>query len=620
MIKKIETNNIQDVQNIMTITLNTKSNAANDAVLESWEIEIEDEGKKIGTTLQQLKSFITSMTYVLHGENPRDAWSFPFMMSKKTIMCHIYSHKLSEVFHWLRNIFSEELSVFTNTWMSPITADISINNVIFRMHDTSRLVPKTLEEWAKDENLSGNIILEGMKEYREKYGSLYKIPVSQAGEVRRECRKKITDKEWIEQTEATIKSYTLKTYSDLVTCFMGGTLGVNQIYKDMLVHNVYSDDLGSAYPGVMATRKFPVSPWEACEYDTSNTNYRYYLKVKFNNVNAKGINKFYPFKKCDDGINQQEDGLALSSAGEVTLTLTDIDFEIFKNNYDFSDFEILECYRSKAAYLPKQLVKLILKYYGEKTLLKGTDQISKYRKAKITNNCFYGVAVTKTITDEITFEKGEWKKNEIKTEDDFNKARDNLLKSKQFLSYQIGVWVTAYVREILWNIIPEIDKYVVYFDTDCIKHTNKTDVFEKANAKIMENIKAAAEYHNISIKKFCPDNRPIGCFEVEKMSYDFKALDVKRYAKKTDDGVEAFISGMPKDHINIKSVNELTNNMSWSAEVSGRYNIYYNEGNSFTVSTMPAPFRMNSYNDYELITILTGRNINNNKTKMFRSL
>lgn len=617
--KTAKNKNQIDVQNIMTLNLNTETINNKEANIISWEFEIEDEGKRTGNTLTQLKSFLTAMSYVLHDVDPSNFFRDALAFSQPNMVCHVYTHELSSVFHWLRNIFNENMSVFTNTWMSPITADIHLNNVTFRLHDTSRLVPKNLEEWAKDEDLSGNIVLEGMKIYREKYRYLYNIPVTQAGEVRHECRKKITDKAWLEQTNETIKSYDLNTYRDLISCFMGGTLGVNEAYRNMLLSGVYSDDLGSAYPGVMATRKFPVSPWEDAEYEPSD-DYRFYLTVKFINPKAIGKNKFYPFKKCDDSINPEEEGLALSNADEVTLTLTDVDFEIFKRTYTYDSYEILKCKRSKADYLPTQLVKLILKYYNEKTLLKGTDQVSKYRKAKITNNCFYGVAVTKTITDDITFEKGEWKKHEIKTEDDFNKARDNLLKSKQFLSYQIGVWVTAYVREIMWSIIPSIDDYVVYFDTDCVKHTNKTDIFKEVNKIQMTFIRQAAAHHNIEVSKFMPKNRPIGCFEEEAYSYEFKALDIKKYAKRTDDGIEAFISGMPKDHINLQSVNDLKNNLRWTAEESGRFNIFYNEGKSYSVSVVPAPFKMKDYNDYEMLTLISGGTLRNNKTQMFRSL
>ena len=162
----------------------------------------------------------------------------------------------------------------------------------------------------------------------------------------------------------------------------------------------------------MAVRKFPVSPWENSSYDR-DPDYRYYLEVEFKNVKSKYQNKFYPFKKCYDGEGQIDDGIGLESANELTLVMTDIDFEIFKQTYD-CEYEIKRCRRSKAEYLPKQLVKLILEFYGMKTELKGTDRVSEYRHAKISNNCVYGVAVTKTITDDIVFEKGEWKKKEIK--------------------------------------------------------------------------------------------------------------------------------------------------------------------------------------------------------------
>lgn len=609
-----------NIQNIMTVEFNTTSKDAKTASFDSYRFEIEGEGVKTGNSLESFRDFIEACTYIMHNVKPFDPWSIPQMMGQKTIIAHIYTHELSYVFHWMRNVFSKELSVFTNTWMNPITADLTINNVIFRFHDTSRLVPKSLEEWAHDENLSGNIVLEGMKCYRSKYGSLEKIPVSQAGELRRECRRKITNKAWLQQTEETIRSYDLSTYQDLIRCFMGGTLGVSPIYKNLLLHDVMSDDLASAYPGVMATRKFPVSPWEDSEYKTNDNDYFYYLTVNVKRPYAKGINKFYPFAKCDNSVNPEEEGFALSYADEVTLTLTDIDFEIFKRTYNYESIDIIKCRRSKAAYLPKQLVKIILKNYADKTELKGTDEVSKYREAKIKNNCMYGISVTKTITDEISFEDGVWVKKEIRTEEDFNKARDNSLKAKQFLSYQIGVWVTAYVREIMWNIIPKIDADVVYFDTDCIKHNNPTTAFKEENDRLLNLIKAAAEHHHISVTKFCPKNKPIGLFETEALSYDFKALDVKRYAKRTDDGVEAFISGMPKDHINLEYVKDLSDTMEWSPESSGRYQITYNDTDGFSVTKIPAPFRMRPYYDSELLQMIIGLNIRCNKTKMFRSL
>lgn len=618
MINKKEIKNIVEVENIMTIKINTVSKRSDTASLESWDFGIEDEGTKTGRTLEELKSFITAMTYVLHGVDRNNSWSEVIMCSNKTILCHIYTHEAAYVFHWLRNIFSDNMSVFTNTMMSPITADITINNVIFRMHDTERLVNRTLEEWANDEELKGDIVMEGIKKYRDRYKTLYDIPLTQAGEVRRLMKFRVNDADWINQTKETIKSYDFDTYKDLVRCFMGGTLGVNDMYRGMLLNNVYSDDLGSAYPGVMAVRKFPVSPWENSSYDR-DPDYRYYLEVEFKNVKSKYQNKFYPFKKCYDGEGQIDDGIGLESANELTLVMTDIDFEIFKQTYD-CEYEIKRCRRSKAEYLPKQLVKLILEFYGMKTELKGTDRVSEYRHAKISNNCVYGVAVTKTITDDIVFEKGEWKKKEIKTEEDFNKKRDELLQSKQILSYQIGVWVTAYVRAIMWSIIPEIDNDVVYFDTDCIKHLNDTDIFDNVNKAIMHAIKVAAAYHGIDTFKFCPKNKPIGCFEKEDFCHEFKAIKVKCYAKRTDKGVDAVISGLPKDRIKLKNVDDLNGKNRWSAEESGVYNVYYNEGKQYTVSRMPAPFSLSNYTDVEMSFILAGHDYNINKTTVFRAL
>lgn len=620
MVKIVKRHRTQEVDNIMSLKIQTRTISMTEAVFEGWELEVEDEGVFRGETLEDLKRYLLSISYVVHGADVSEPWAEFVVAGTPCVVCHIYAYDAAVIFHWLRNVYNSELSVFTNTWAHPITADIPVNNTIFRLHDVERLVGKSAEEWANDENLTGNVIIEGMKKYREKYGSLYNIPITQAGELRRKCKKAIKSKKWMAQTTETIKSYSYKTYRDLVLAFAGGTMGVNEYYKRMKIRNVHSFDMSSAYPGVMVSRKFPVTPWEPCGYDRDE-NYRYYLVVKFVNVRAKTINKFFPFAKCKDGRGQRDEGLGLKSADEVTLTVTDVDFEIFNKTYRYESLEILECYRSRAEYLPAELIRIILEDYGKKTNLKGTGRVSEYRKAKVDCNLHYGVAVTKTITDEITFHKGEWHRDEILDEKDFNHRRDKSLKSKPFLSYQIGVWVTAYVRDIMWEIIQKLDRYVVYYDTDCIKCVKFSDEFEKANEKIRERIRKAAEVLKIPEADFSPKGRTIGCFEREDFALEFKALDIKRYAYRTESGIVAKITGMPNDHINLQDVDDLKPYMQWSADESGRYLIIYNRnGNNFSVSKLPAEFTMGDYPEFEAFRLIMGWYKDATGTNIFRGL
>lgn len=610
--------NTDDVQNIMTLKLNTRTVSSSSSIFEGWELDVEDERTLSGDSLESLRSCFLAMSYVLHNTTPGDDWADAMINGSREVVCHIYTFEASEVFHWLRNIFAENLSVFTNTWMNPLIAYLRINNCTFQIHDVERLVGKSPEEWAEDDHLSGNITMEGMKQYRERYRSLYNIPVTQAAELRRECKRRIKSEEWFEQTKATIKSYDFKTYRDLCQCFMGGTLGVSKMYRGLLLRNVKSADMGSAYPGVMVSQKFPVTPWEPCTYDRDPA-FRYYLVVHFRGVRSRTICKFWPYNMSEDGSGQVADGLGLESAEELTLTLTDCDLEIFRRVYDFESEEILECYRSRAEYLPRDLVLMILKDYKTKTKLKGTGEASKYRKAKVRCTLYYGVAVTKTITDEILFEGGEWKKEEIKTEKDFIEKRDKLLKSRQFLSYQIGVWVTAYVRAIMWDIIPEIDQFVVYFDTDAVKHTAETDAVERANEKIRERIREVSEFYNIPLADFSPKGRTIGCFEEEALAYEFKALDVKRYAQRTDEGVTAKISGLPRGRADIQKVDEFKPSMKWTPEESGRFAVIYNHtGGVYSVAKVPAGFSIRPYNYGEEMLLLLGRMLDRNVTRIFR--
>ena len=66
MINKKEIKNIVEVENIMTIKINTVSKRSDTASLESWDFGIEDEGTKTGQTRRHICS--TELTEIIHGQ------------------------------------------------------------------------------------------------------------------------------------------------------------------------------------------------------------------------------------------------------------------------------------------------------------------------------------------------------------------------------------------------------------------------------------------------------------------------------------------------------------------------------------------------------------------------
>ena len=58
-------------------------------------------------------------------------------------------------------------------------------------------------------------------------------------------------------------------------------------------------------------------------------------------------------------------------ADYVNISLTNIDYEIIKSQYDFDELYVKDFYIARKGELPKELKDVIMKYYENKTTLKG---------------------------------------------------------------------------------------------------------------------------------------------------------------------------------------------------------------------------------------------------------
>ena len=64
-------------------------------------------------------------------------------------------------------------------------------------------------------------------------------------------------------------------------------------------------------------------------------------------------------------------------ASELTIVLTEVDFEIAKKCYSWDKMQIGVCYSYKRGYLPKEFIECVLVWYGLKTTLKGVADKEK---------------------------------------------------------------------------------------------------------------------------------------------------------------------------------------------------------------------------------------------------
>lgn len=529
----------------------------------------------------------------------RELKDFIHILNKLPKQVHfiIYTHNFSYEFEFLSNILTWE-SVFAREAHSPMYAvpleypDIEIRCSYF-------LTRKSLARWGGElgiPKLVGDldyvtlrtplteltekelgyckrdcvITYEGIKEYRKKYDHVFNIPLTQTGEVRRVIKKKMTKNPTTRNWMISLIPKSARMYSIMKKTFMGGYTHANFTLAGRVI-NPYEDtygkqevgyayDFASAYPSVMCCEKFPVKPFTRCYFDINMMDtYAYMMLVKMTNVRANKRNHYIPFEKCKEFPmkNVTKDNGRIIDADECSMWMTEQDFDIINKSYDF-EYEVIECYRSRKWYLPKELVEYVFELYEAKTKYKGVDEMKEeYKTSKEFVNSLFGMCVTDPIQDSINYEDGHWTKI-LATFDDVEEYLEDLRtnnKGRTFLAYQFGLWITAYARHNLWSCLLQYDEDVIYCDTDSIKMRVKGD-FQWFNDEIQRKLEESCEFHGIDKAMIAPEDKfgvkhPLGHFDAEDEWTEFITLGAKRYCYRSavDGKLHMTVSGMSKQAV-----------------------------------------------------------------------
>lgn len=544
-----------------------------------------------GRTLEEFKTFIEELNEICP--------------ARKIVYVHYFSHE----FQFLLNIFKFD-DVFARNSHKPLTAYIEKYNLEFRC--SYMLTRLSLDTWGSQlpvKKLKGNldynvlrtpltsltqkeldycyndvlVMYEGIKRFKTKYEHVYNIPLTQTGEVRREVKYRLSkNRNWLRKCQSLLPT-TLDDFKDLLNAFIGGSVIANYLYKDTVVSNVLMYDIASSYPWVMVSEKYPMN-----ELKKITTNFDKYLfdpyyayLINFTVYNVESITncKFLSKSKVINDKNTECDNGRIIRSTEFTVTLTNVDFDIFNKCYEYSDIDIHYMKVSTTNYLPDDFRKYVLELYGNKTTLKGVAGSEElYMQSKQYVNSLFGMMVTKEISDDILFDGIDWCKEPL-TIDKFiekiNVKKKSL--SKNFLSFQFGVWVTAYARRNLWEAILALDEYVVYCDTDSVKYINEveTDFFTKYNTKVKSMYKYLAEDLGIKQSSFYPTNPSgkkcyLGIYECENPIInnkiipinEFKAMGAKKYCYRNpkSNELEMTVAGVSKKAV--KCLNNDINNFA----------------------------------------------------------
>lgn len=624
--------------------------------------------------------------------------------SKVSVRARCYIHNAGFEFQHMRNVFEGSFKqVFARNSHKPMKWHININKVHFEFRCSYFLTQKSLDNWAKDENLAvtkadkidyskirhPETVLEpelvdyalrdvvtmvyGIRKYRDKYGSIDDIVLTQTGEVRYDLFNSVckTDPRWCKLMVDIASTYDSIQYKKLLKLFAGGWTHANKYYanKNPLVNDdgsykiCHCWDLSSSYPASMTIRKMPVSIfecrpvkefWDLEKVDVRSSNYRWWARIRVKNCMASIDNSFWSISKTDKASGIIADNGRCEFIGSGEISIIDTDWEIFKEAYDFdnSDIEVLELQRADAGYLSKDLILKILQYYGDKTSLKGVkDRESEYKAGKQKINGIYGCFVTKVAMDQVEFGDNGWNVTPFESlgEEYFDQIIGSLKQEKQFGCYQLGIWVTGWSRWTLWKMILKIDKNrsvdrgyykqssLVYGDTDSLKGyftDEEMSWFHEFNKQITLDSYMVADYYGFDRDLYNPKTikgvaKPLGWWDQEEDAV-LKTLGAKRYVAVHDGQLETTIAGLPKSagSKKIKTIEDFNNHTVWGANESGKLTAYYIDdmepmvwtdhfGKSYKgydkygISLKPTSFDMSLSSEFEsFLSVLMGHQIN----------
>lgn len=510
------------------------------------------------------------------------------------VKCVIYVHNLSYEFHFLDNILTWD-SVFSRVPHKPMKCTCKeYPNIEFRC--TYMLTRLSLASWGNSlgiKKLTGTVdynklrtpltplepemlaygerdvlvMYEGLKIYRNRYGHIKDIPLTQTGTVRRVVKERLTaDKNYMKRIKRLIP-FNAKEYKRLQTVFAGGYTHANRLYAGETITSedyglIKHKDIISSYPTAMVAYKYPLTEWAYISNflpdDSQFEDNAYLMHLSFKNIRCTTFNTYIQKSKSNSKGSVVDNG-RITYAEELDIWVTEYDWLTIKATYKWDEVKSLATYTARKGYLDPIYTSYILELYHNKTTLKGVEgKEDLYAQSKQYINSLFGMAVTAIYMGDIAYNQDEntWSIEEVTEDilnDYFNKLR--YYKDKRyFLSYSVGVYVTAIARYRLWQLIRHCDPDLLYTDTDSIFYKGEYD-FSWFNEEISNRLEKACKATGLDFEKTRPCDpkgniQPLGILSDEPNCLEFRTLGAKKYVERREDGkLYLTVSGINKDAV-----------------------------------------------------------------------
>lgn len=419
--------------------------------------------------------------------------------------------------------------------------------------------PLTKKEWGYVLN-DGLVVMAHIQEEIERVGSISKLPLTKTGYVRDLCREKCLKgaNRWDYVKMIKCLTMTPENYLQMKRAYMGGFTHANANYVGRVIENVHSYDFSSSYPAVMLSEKYPCSKPHRVKVENKKDLYKYLnsfccmFDVKFVDIRSKvNYENYISYSRCTKAEHYIINNGRIVEADTLEITLTEQDYFIIEELYEWEEMVIDNFYVMFKSYLPKDLVMTILELYKDKTELKGVEgKEVEYLVSKGMINSIYGMCVTDPCKDENIFD-GEWTVNKADIVSLVEAYNNN---KQRFLYYAWGIWVTAYARRNLFSGICEFKDDYIYSDTDSLKVVNierHKEYIENYNITVTKKIYACLDEYEIPHSMATPKTikgipKPMGVWDYEGMYTRFKTLGAKRYMTETNGELSITIAGVSK--------------------------------------------------------------------------
>ena len=379
--------------------------------------------------------------------------------------------------------------------------------------------------------------------------TLYTIPLTSTGYVRRDVKKSLEGNRWIKDILPDFEVYQVAREA-----FRGGNTHANRFYAGWILEGVHSADRSSSYSGVQCNRAYPVTRFHKISKPVPDAGQiidmmkrrekAILMRVSFKGVSLNDYSWGCPYlakDKCRSIVNGVYDNGRILSADYLETSITDVDLRIIVEEYRINEIVPIDVYTARYGRLPRAMIETICSYYHKKTELKGVPgQEYQYMKSKNKQNSIYGMTAQDPVKESILYQEGEFIIDTSKTK---KELLEEFMK-RAFIPYTWGVWCTAWARYELERgmcIVTEQGGTFIYCDTDSVKYLGDVDFSEYNKEKMMLSKQNGAWAVDPKGKEHYME-----VYEQENDADRFITWGAKKYAYEADGKLKITVAGVPK--------------------------------------------------------------------------